>query len=279
MSSTVTITNSAQQMPCYALPTPSPPPEPETLYQRHQKSVAQQQQQQDASVAPKRSTTTPSTTFLLKKETMTATRPFVSRWLNVIQKLLKELDGRDKLMKIIQYFVKILLHYKLVQAKHWSVLTSHFSMTRKLLRLGTAIGPMRELSPLKSSIPQTLIILNALVNNVSDDVFCLHKLGMVGPYLGAKSERISAYCWFAGIMVDIRECVDNMIKLQQKAAKSSIDEKQESKTMTELRQKIFVAEISTIKLLMDAIFCGEFLFIKYIYPKDNFINIFIKYSL
>jgi hypothetical protein len=246
-----------QQMPCYALPTPSPPPEPETLDQHQLKPVQQQQQQQQQEAVPKRSISAP---FLLKKE---ATRPFVSRWLSVIQKLLKELDGRDKLMKIIQYFVKILLHYKLVQAKHWSTLTSHFSMTRKLLRLGTAMGPMRELSPLKSSIPQTLIVLNALVNNVSDDVFCLYKLGMVGPYLGAKSERISAYCWFAGIMVDLRECVSNMIKLQQKCLKSS---NEELVKIIELRQKMFVAEISTIKLLMDAIFCGKFIIIRILKP-------------
>lgn len=257
MSRTVIITNTTQQIPCYALPTPSPPPEPETLYQRHPKSV--QQPTQSVSMAPKRAIVAPSS-FILKKDAITSTRPFVSRWLNVIQKLLKELDGRDKLMKIFQYFIKILLHYKLVQTKHWSTLTSHFSMTRKLLRLGTAIGPMRELSPLKSSIPQTLIVLNALVNNVSDDVFCLYKLGMVGPYLGTKCERISAYCWFAGIMVDIRECVANMIKLQQKSAKSSSDGKELNKT-TELRQKIFVTEISTIKLLMDAIFCGKLLFV------------------
>lgn len=215
----------------FAHPTPpSPPPEPETF---GEKPVTQQQQ-------------------ITKR--LIATRPLITRWANVIQKLLKELDGRDKLMKIIQYFIKILLHYKLVKAKHWSTITSNFSMTRKLLRLGTAIGPIRELSPLKNSIPSTLITLNALVNNISDDVFCLYKLGVFGSYLGEKSERLSAYCWFAGILIDLREGAINMSKLQAKSSKDN-DEKS-----TELKQKIYVAEISIIKLLMDAIFCGKFYF-------------------
>ncbi|KAL9549928.1 hypothetical protein MBANPS3_004986 [Mucor bainieri] len=216
----------------FALPTPpSPPPEPETF---NEKPVTQQKHKQTSQIAKR----------------LLATRPLITKWASVIQRLLKELDGRDKIMKIIQYFIKILLHYKLVKAKHFSTITSHFSMTRKLLRLGTAIGPIRELSPLKNSIPSTLITLNALVNNISDDVFCLYKLGVFGSKLGAISERISAYCWFAGILIDLREGAINMSKLQSKAA---IDQDEKS---TELKQKIYVAEISIIKLLMDAVFCA-----------------------
>ncbi|GAN08457.1 conserved hypothetical protein [Mucor ambiguus] len=216
----------------FALPTPpSPPPEPETF---NEKPVTQQNQKQTSQIAKR----------------LLSTRPLISKWASAIQRLLKELDGRDKIMKIIQYFIKILLHYKLVKAKHFSTITSHFSMTRKLLRLGTAIGPIRELSPLKNTIPSTLITLNALVNNISDDVFCLYKLGVFGSRLGAISERISAYCWFAGILIDLREGAINMSKLQTKAA---IGKDEES---TELKQKIHVAEISIIKLLMDAVFCA-----------------------
>lgn len=209
------------QISCHALPTPSPPPEPE----EYEKTVKKQ----------------------------TCTRPFVSRWFNVIQKLLKELDGRDKIMKIIQYFIKILLHYNLVHAKHWSTITSHFSMTRKLLRLGTAIGPIRQFSPYKNSLSQTLILSNAIVNNISDDVFCLYKLGVIGSFLGDRSERLSAYCWFAGIIVDIRENLTSMITLQRS--------KNDNLTLQERKQKLFVIEISVIKLLMDGIFCGKFFFL------------------
>lgn len=229
-------------LPCHALPTPSPPPEPASFHKRK------------ITVTQEPLTPEPEEyNMVYVKKAPVQPRPFVSRWLNVIQKLLKELDGRDKIMKIIQYFIKILLHYRLVQAKHWSTITSHFSMTRKLLRLGTAIGPIRQFSPMKSSLSDTLILSNAIINHVSDDVFCLYKLGAVSAYLGDRSERLSAYCWFAGILVDIRENVMTMINLQQ-SKKSDLP-------VQERQQKIFVTEISIIKLLMDGIFCGKFFFI------------------
>ncbi|KAG2200081.1 hypothetical protein INT47_007726 [Mucor saturninus] len=223
-------------LPCHALPTPSPPPEPATF---HKRNVIQ---------APLTPEPEEYEIVCVKKPIAVQPRPFVSRWLNVIQRLLKELDGRDKLMKIIQYFIKILLHYNLVKAKHWSTITSHFSMTRKLLRLGSGLGPIRQFSPLKSSLSETLILSNAIVNHISDDVFCLYKLGALGAYLGDRSERLSAYCWFAGILVDIRDNVNTMLALQH-SKKSDLP-------VQERQQKIFVTEISIIKLLMDGIFCA-----------------------
>ncbi|KAI9483853.1 MAG: peroxisomal biogenesis factor 11-domain-containing protein [Benjaminiella poitrasii] len=214
-----------QNIPSYVLPAPSPPPELESPYEN------------------------------TKPINMTTTG---NRWLSVIQRFLKELDGRDKLMKIIQYFVKILLHYKLVRAKHWPILTSHFSMTRKVIRLGTSMGLMREISPFKHSVFETMVHLNAVVNGISDDVFCFYKLGLVGPYLGNRSEILSAYCWFAGILADIRENAISMNNLQQKAAQLTLtkDDKKLDLKLNELKQKIFMTEVSIIKLLMDAVFCA-----------------------
>ncbi|GAA5807855.1 hypothetical protein MFLAVUS_001234 [Mucor flavus] len=223
-------------IPCHALPTPSPPPETLSFYQRRD--------------IQKPLTPEPEEFEIVKKPTKaahTTTRPFVTRCLNIIQKLLKELDGRDKIMKVLQYFIKILLHYNLVHAKHWSTITSNFSMTRKLLRLGTAIGPIGRFSLAKNSLSETVILSNAIVNNISDDVFCLYKLGVFGSYLGERSERLSAYCWFAGIFVDLRENMKSLLNLQKNASKLSLQERKE---------KIFVTEISIIKLLMDGIFCA-----------------------
>jgi hypothetical protein len=238
------------QIPSHILPTPSPPPEPIIFYSSVKPSASKPEKQQyvENSVAF-------TVTKKRQQQSIIKSRPSVSRWLNIIQKFLKELDGRDKLMKIVQYFIKILLHYHLVKAKHWSTITSHFSMTRKLLRLGTAIGPMREIAPFKSSIKDTLILSNAIVNNISDDVFCLYKLGVFGSYLGKRSEMISAYCWFAGIFIDIKENVDTMNKLQQLESTKKNDDLKLEQT----RQKIFMIEVSIIKLLMDGVFCGKFL--------------------
>ncbi|KAI8087662.1 peroxisomal biogenesis factor 11-domain-containing protein [Gilbertella persicaria] len=218
MTTTAIKSQQQQHIQCYALPTPSPPPEPIVLY--HEKK--------------------------------TSKTPWTTRWLNVLQRLLKELDGRDKMMKVIQYFIKILLHYKVVKAKHWSTLTSHFSMTRKILRLGTALGPLREIQLKHDSVWNTLILSNEIVNAVSDDVFCLYKLGFFGSKVGDRSEILSAYCWFLGIMVDIRSAAQSYIKLTNAVKKHDGDEK----SLLEHQKKIFVMEVSIVKLLMDGVFCA-----------------------
>ncbi|CAO3684190.1 unnamed protein product [Rhizopus microsporus] len=192
-----------QLISSHVLPTPSPPPEPETDF---------------------------------KNEKITLKR---KSWIKIVQRLLKELDGRDKMMKTIQYFIKILLHYKLIRAKHWSTMASQFSMTRKILRLGTAVGPFQEIEPKLNY--RTAILLNEIINGVSDDIFCFHKLGFVSTSIGTRAEIISAYCWFIGILNDIKDQVQSLKKLQRNNGD---------------KDKIFLAEISIIKLLMDAVFCA-----------------------
>src|SRR6478735_10995151 len=66
-------------------------------------------------------------------------------WICIIQCILKELEGRDKLIKTIQYFIKLLLHYQFKSARPYTPLVSQCSITRKILRLGNAIGPLREM--------------------------------------------------------------------------------------------------------------------------------------
>lgn len=226
-------------IPCRALPTPSPPPEPESYYQHIQKPLTPEPE------SIEKVTIKPANRIPLRKSPRLA-----KQWLNVLQKLLKDLDGRDKIMKTIQYFIKILLHYKLANAKYLSTITSHFSMTRKLLRLGSGLGPMREIAPLKSSLYETFVLTNAIVNHISDDIFCLHKLGVFGSYLGDRTERISAYCWFTGILIDLRENANSLVKLQRQEITS--EEQLEAQ-----QKKIHVTEVSIIKLLMDGIFCGK----------------------
>lgn len=233
-------TTTTASIPCHALPTPSPPPETLKFYQGRDIQL------------PLTPEPEPEEYEILGKPVINNTksiRPYVTRYLNVIQKLLKELDGRDKMMKIIQYFIKILLHYKLVNAKHWSTITSNFSMTRKLLRLGTALEPMRQLST-KNTVLQFILLSHAIVNNISDDIFCLHKLGVFGKNVGDRSETLSAYLWFSGIFIDLRDNFKSLVKLQQQSVSKDL-------SIEQRRQKIFVTEISIIKLLMDGIFCGK----------------------
>ncbi|CDH51976.1 hypothetical protein RO3G_06403 [Lichtheimia corymbifera JMRC:FSU:9682] len=167
-----------------------------------------------------------------------------SQFFLLVQKYLKELDGRDKSIKIIQYAFKILLHHGLVNPKKWSSMVSSFSMTRKILRLGLAIGPTRKLllEP-TPSLWNSCVLVNEIGNTVADDIYCLYKLGVVNSNLGKRAEIISMYCWFLGIMHDLHE---NYQSLQQLKANNKPDQ----------QEKIIMTQISLSKLMMDGIFCA-----------------------
>ncbi|KAI8976779.1 peroxisomal biogenesis factor 11-domain-containing protein [Pilobolus umbonatus] len=210
-------------LPAYILPTPSPPPEPENEITKR----------------------------------LTVQKKKSVQWLTIIQKYLTEIDGRDKLMKIIQYALKLLLHYAIVKARHWSALTAHFSMTRRLLRVGNAINPLKQLTSanrITLATSETLILFNALVNHISDDVVCMYKLGFIDSKIGTRAEMLSAYCWFASIYVDIKNAIQSRQK--QRSDYALAIHKKEVLECPQLLHKIYVSEISILKLFMDGIFCA-----------------------
>ncbi|KAI8136665.1 hypothetical protein BJV82DRAFT_526745 [Fennellomyces sp. T-0311] len=166
----------------------------------------------------------------------------VNRFVQILQKFLKELDGRDKSVKIIQYLFKILLHHKLVHGKTWSPMVSNFSMTRKVLRLGLFMGPARQLLFNKHDIITTVFLVNEFGNDMADDLFLLYKMGLVGPKIGKHAELVAYYCWFTGILHDLHE---NYMTLRQLRAKEIVDE-----------EKVFTTQLSMVKLTMDGVFCA-----------------------
>lgn len=166
------------------------------------------------------------------------------------QKFIKELDGRDKGIKVIQYLFKILLHYRLVNPARWKTMVSHFSMTRKILRLGSSIAPVRELTD-GASFWKSVVLVNEIGNGVADDVYCFYKLGVVSSKIGNQAEWIAIYCWFAAILHDIRANVAQLQKCRDDP------------------EKYFMTQVSIAKLSMDGIFCGMLLF------TCNFLALFI----
>jgi hypothetical protein len=186
--------------------------------------------------------------------------------LAVIQKYISDLEGRDKSIKIIQYAFKILLHYRWVDSKRWSTMVSHFSQTRKILRVGHCLGTLRDMMDLYSSSPSSAKnhplrmlatwcgLLITLGNEVADDLFCFYKMGVFGPSIGKKAEKVSIYCWFLGIFIDLKSNLKSLHTLLQQQRKSkdlSLEEQQVH------QQKIFLARVSCTKLMMDGIFCGK----------------------
>ncbi|KAI8340345.1 peroxisomal biogenesis factor 11-domain-containing protein [Chlamydoabsidia padenii] len=182
--------------------------------------------------------------------------------LAVIQKYISDLEGRDKSIKIIQYAFKILLHYRWVNAKRWSTMVSHFSQTRKILRVGHGLGTFREMIALYSTQQQQhplrmlakwCALFITFGNELADDLFCFYKMGVFGPSIGKKAEKVSIYCWFLGIFIDLKSNIMSLHSLLQQQRKNkdiSMEEQQLN------QQKIFLAQVSCTKLMMDGIFCA-----------------------
>ncbi|ORX58675.1 hypothetical protein DM01DRAFT_1333292 [Hesseltinella vesiculosa] len=153
---------------------------------------------------------------------------------------ISELEGRDKSIKIIQYSFKLLLHYRLVNAKRWSGMVSQFSQTRKILRVGHCLGTLRDMQT-SHSLWEWLVLFNTLGNEIGDDIYCFYKMGVVPPRLGKKAELVSIYCWFVGIWIDLHQAVLALQKIKGNDP--------------ETNEKRIMAQVSCVKLMMDGIFC------------------------
>lgn len=114
-------------------------------------------------------------------------------------------------------------------------------------------------------------VLLDLVNGLSDDIYTLSRLGLVGQKTGARAARFADWCWFFGTLVGLvqngiemsivegqqRE-VENRAyqesmsgatsKSQPKASK--VDEKE----LTRLQRKTHWLRLTRVKLVMDLIF-------------------------
>ncbi|KAG1526258.1 hypothetical protein G6F52_002595 [Rhizopus delemar] len=154
-----------------------------------------------------------------------------------------ELEGRDKLIKTIQYFIKLLLHYQFKSARPYTPLVSQFSITRKILRLGNAIGPLREMKDADGK--ERMVLFVKVMNGVSDDVFCFYKLGLLTDPVGRRAERVAAYCWFISIAKEMEHAVNLLRQQSSKHKMTTLDEQDE-----------WMIKVSIVKLFMDGIFCG-----------------------
>ncbi|KAI7900122.1 Endomembrane protein 70-domain-containing protein [Cokeromyces recurvatus] len=143
-----------------------------------------------------------STYLMIRRIYSTVKSPTVNKHNDVkllIDKFLKHLDGREKSMKIIQYFLKVILLYRPRPFIH--NLTNQLSLTRQLLSLGTAIDDFHSLQ----RQPTNLFILNRIVNAIADDIYCLCRI--IQPRnkrLQHYAALIAAYCWFMSILVNLK---------------------------------------------------------------------------
>ncbi|KAF9141788.1 Peroxisomal membrane protein PMP27 [Mortierella sp. GBA39] len=188
-------------------------------------------------------TSTTTTTTALKKKTITTRAPYhcTSKSVGqIIREISDVVDGRDKTIKVIQYFAKVFLWLFLSDPKQYAVLATRlkalakqFSTTRKVLRLGHFIDPMASVLTLavalrsnlrKQGLRQTLDkapsqkwsntlrgrlgYLNTVlgfVQDISDDIYCLGVIGVLDRNFSDKAEPWSNRLWMVGVSIDLHE--------------------------------------------------------------------------
>lgn len=201
----------------------------------------------------------------------------------VFRKMLLLTDGRDKILKIIQYSLKFLLwaYLKagLIRTKYAGI-ASQLSLTRKLIRLGHWLEPIVTLVDLSTQSSKTSLSRNAqllkslaplnayvaILNDVADDIICLGKLNLLSSQWTGKASLISDRCWFFSIFIDMHELLSDYSTMTQKyyvsrknreipATSLPTSFSQESE-MKALCQKIEMQRVSIAKLSCDFIFCS-----------------------
>ncbi|KAK5821744.1 hypothetical protein F5H01DRAFT_411462 [Linnemannia elongata] len=187
------------------------------------------------------STTTTTATLKKKRVTTRASYHCTSKSVGqIIREISDVVDGRDKTIKVIQYFAKVFLWLFLSDPKQYAVLATRlkalakqFSTTRKVLRLGHFIDPMASVLTLavalrsnlrKQGLRQTLDkapsqkwgntlrdrlgYLNTVlgfVQDISDDIYCLGVIGVLDRNFADKAEPWSNRLWMVGVSIDLHE--------------------------------------------------------------------------
>ncbi|KAF9949097.1 hypothetical protein BGZ72_009060 [Mortierella alpina] len=158
----------------------------------------------------------------------------------IVREISDVVDGRDKTIKVVQYFCKVFLWAFLSNPKQYTVLAARmkalakqFSTTRKVLRLGHFIDPMASVLTLavtlranlrknglrgtldkapsqdwRNTLRDRLGNLNnvlGFVQDISDDIYCLGVIGVLDRSFTDKAEPWSNRLWMVGVSIDLHE--------------------------------------------------------------------------
>ncbi|KAF9316394.1 Peroxisomal membrane protein PMP27 [Podila horticola] len=220
---------------------------------------------------------------VISKNSKTATQ--------IIREISDLVDGRDKTIKVIQYFAKVFLWLFLSNPKQYELLASRikalakqFSTTRKVLRLGHFIDPMATVlhmgavlvhnvqkqgwkstlakksdSSWRNTVRERLGDMNTaigFVQDISDDIYCLGVIGVLDRSFADKAEPWSNRLWMVGVSIDLHENLQSIwdVKKQIKALQGE-DEKVVAQR-AKLENKLHWLQVTTVKLSGDFLFCA-----------------------
>ena len=181
--------------------------------------------------------------YVQKKTTKSTTQ--------IIREISDLVDGRDKTIKVIQYFAKVIIWLFLSNPKQYKVLadrvkalTKQFSNTRKVLRLGHFVDPLATVLHLcatlsmnyrrqgslaavmrkshdqtwRSTVRDRLGMLNSVLGfcqDISDDIYCLGVIGVLDRSFADKAEPWSNRLWMVGVSIDLHENLQSIMDVRR----------------------------------------------------------------
>ncbi|KAG0041673.1 hypothetical protein BGZ83_001459 [Gryganskiella cystojenkinii] len=199
----------------------------------------------------------------------------------IIREISDLVDGRDKTIKIIQYFAKVVLwlflsnptQYK-VLADRIKALAKQFSTTRKVLRLGHFVDPMATVLHLcatlsmnckrygslaaairkpqnqtwRTTVRDRLGMLNSVLGfcqDISDDIYCLGVIGVLDRSFSDKAEPWSNRLWMIGVSIDLHENLQSImdVRRQIKALENSCNIGKEGTVEGEESRRVKLAQL------------------------------------
>ena len=130
----------------------------------------------------------------------------VSSLLVAFAKTIQNQDGKDKLLKFIQYFAKIqhLSHKSDTNPKFYATLASTISLTRRTVKLGNWLSQNIIPSIQCTSMIELLFQITDAMSSICDDICCLYRLNIIHSkslYLWADVN--SSRFWLIRILRDI----------------------------------------------------------------------------
>jgi len=195
----------------------------------------------------------------------------ITRRILTLRQVMLISDGRDKVLKVLQYFSKAFLWASDADNKergfryhdNVNAMIAQFSITRKLLRLFHATDPINKIYniPLafgsqytrQQKIMTTLDIIDGFVclaNDIVDDIVCLSKIGVLDRSLAKKYSPYSARLWMTGIWLDLNS-VYQRISATNRAIDQAVTKEEVLRYLNEKDRHYY----DLIKLLFDLVFC------------------------
>ncbi|KAG0242140.1 Peroxisomal membrane protein PMP27 [Actinomortierella wolfii] len=210
----------------------------------------------------------------------------------LLRQISNEVDGRDKTIKVIQYFAKLFLWLFLADSKRYKVLAGRvkalakqFSTTRKVLRLGHFIDPLAAVLLIykttmakvhERGLRRTVLekpknetwrdvtrnrlgdfcTILGFVQDIADDLYCLGSIGVLDKVWADKSEPWSIYLWMVGVTIDLHENLQSIYDARQQLKRIACEKGKESPEYEKQARKVHWLQVTTVKLGGDFLFCA-----------------------